>query len=324
MRWLDEIEWLKEFPVDTLQIYFPCSLELQEELIKKGFKVPADISKKILTPIPIIYCNFRGWITQPEPITIERLIPPDWYGKNPQQLGWKDAGRYKGKQAYHLPPEEVYVRLGHEGDRIYFKFEIHAYHLERTSIRGVNPEKWNNWMMFYLSADYIEELLGFLRHLTSRQRTLYPILEKQQGGKEKTYYASPVATKSLGIPVSYYSFCLGCFDESLSYFRRKAIQTNLKSNIVDQLRLRLEHKPTINSGLKVGVAKIEGKRKQLMFKLCSDTPIQISGILKPRIIGKARGELCPCDHTSKIQILSAKVVDVYSALLVTKPMLSKL
>jgi hypothetical protein len=26
-----------------------------------------------------------------------------------------------------------------------------VYHLERTSIRQVGPEKWSNWMMFYLN-----------------------------------------------------------------------------------------------------------------------------------------------------------------------------
>ena len=66
------------FSVDTLQIYFPASLEIQEELINHGFKIPANESGKIKTPIPLIYANSRRWLKDEEPITIERLIPPEW------------------------------------------------------------------------------------------------------------------------------------------------------------------------------------------------------------------------------------------------------
>ena len=44
-----------EYELETLQIYFPCSMELQEELIRNGYKVPIE------TPIPIIYGNYKGY-----------------------------------------------------------------------------------------------------------------------------------------------------------------------------------------------------------------------------------------------------------------------
>ena len=93
---------------------------------------------------------------------------------------------------------------------------------------------------------------------------------------------------------------------------------------LNKLKLRLEYNPRINVGLKIGVAKIEGKRHQIMFKLASDTPIQIKGILKPKIEGKARGKLVCCDHKSKTQIIVAEAKYVYSALLATKPKLDLL
>jgi len=323
---LDDIKWVTKFPVDTLQIYFPCSLELQEELINKGFKVPADKGRKIKTPIPLIYSNFRGWLIKPEPITFERLIPPEWYGKTAEELEWQETVR-DGKKAYYLPQEEVYVDAGFDNiGLMYFKLDVRGYHLEKTSIRGVNPEKWNNWAMFYISTEYLDELINVLTNFLDVPlvQKLYPVLEKQQGGKEKTYYASPIRGKSLGIPITNYSLCLGCFDLSLLYFKHKAIENNLNQDVVKDLKLRITYKPTINAGLKIGVAKIEGKRPQIMFKLASDTPIQIKGILKPIIEGKARGDLCFCDHQSKIQLVVAKARDVYSALLATRPKLKDL
>jgi len=323
---LESIQWLVKFPVDTLQIYFPCSLELQDELIKKGFKVPGDKSRKIKTPIPLIYSNFRGWLVQPEPITIERLIPPEWYGKTAEELGWKETTS-KGKLAYHLPQEEVWVDMGFDNKGwIYFKLDIRGYHLERTSIRGINPEKWNNWAMFYISMEYLDKLINVLTNFLNITlvRELYPILENQQGGKEKTYYASPIRNKSLGIPVINYSLCLGYFDLALLYFKHKSIENNLNPDVVKDLKLRIMYEPTLNAGLKIGVAKIEGKRPQIMFKLASDTPIRIKGILKPIIEGKARGNLCFCDHQLKTQLIVAKALDVYSALLATKQKLKDL
>ena len=318
----NNVTWVKRYPVDTLQIYFAASLEIQDELIRAGYKVPTDRSRKVKTPVPIIYSNFRGWLKAPEPITIERLIPPEWYGKTPDDLGWEET-EYKGRRAFRLPPEKVYVDIGLDNKGlIYFKLDVKDYHIERTSIRGVNPGKWNNWAMFYINAEYLDDFLGIFHMNFPIQ--MYPIREVQQGGKEKTYYASLVKDKSLGIPVINFSLCLGCFDLALEYLAHKAIENGLNKNIVNTLKLRLVHNPKLNVGLKVGVAKIEGKRPQIMFKLASDTPIRIKGILKPEIEGKARGDLVYCNHKSKTQLIVAKAKHVYSALLATKSKLAHL
>ncbi|MEM1689449.1 MAG: hypothetical protein QXX33_00485 [Candidatus Hadarchaeales archaeon] len=323
----NKIEWILELPIDSLQIYFPCSLELQEELITHGFNVPADKSGKIKTPIPLIYSNFRGWLKTPEPITSERLIPPEWYGKTPEELGWKPAIHKdkKGAKAYCLPKEEVYVRIGaDEEKRIFFYFDIQRYHLERTSIRVMDPAKWRNWAMFYINIEELNKIVEALTSICQEKRQFYPVSENQQGGKERTYYASPIKGKSLGIPVVGYSLCLGCFDLSAIYLRNKAIENGLAPNIVEKLRLRIEYHPSIKAGMKIGIARIEGKEKQLMFKLCSETPIRIKGILKETIEGKARGKLCFCDHTTKHQMISVWAEDVLGAIETTKPYLNKL
>jgi len=323
---LADVKWIRRFPVDSLQIYFPSSLEIQNELIKNGFNVPADKSRKIKTPIPLIYSNFRGWIKKPDPITYERLIPPEWYGKTPQELGWKETV-YNGKKAYYIPEEEVYVYIGSDNSGlIYFKVDIKEYHLERTSIRGVNPEKWTNWAMFYINAKYISELIDIAEASleTFSSFKLNVVKEVQQGGKEVTYYAALPKHKKLGVPIKYYSLCIGCFDKSLKYLEHKAIENNLDTDVIRLLKLRINKSPSVNAGIKIGVAKIKGKESQVMFKLTSNTPTQIKGILKSVIKGKARGKLAFCDHNSKLKLLVIDGYYVYSALRHTMPLLKNL
>ena len=319
---------IARYPVDSLQIYFAASLEIQEELIRYGFQVPVSRDRKIKIPIPIIYSNFRGWIEEPGPLTIERVIPPEWYGKSPEQLGWIDLGeiyveRGVGRQvrrAFRIPPEEVYldIFLNLQGD-VYLKLEIRGYHLERTSIRQVDPARWNNWAAFYIDASYLTELLELVGREAGVSRTvsLHVAREDLQGGKEITYYAS--------IPLTHFSLCLGCFALALSYFEHKAGESGLGRDVVHKLRLRLNHNPDVSSRLKVGVAKVRGKRRQVMFKLASEGPIKrIRGVLKPEVEGKARGEIVYCDHANKDQIIVVNAELLFSALKSVAPRLRDL
>ncbi|MEM4482113.1 MAG: hypothetical protein QXK88_01565 [Desulfurococcaceae archaeon] len=117
-------------------------------------------------PVPLIYSNFRGRLKPVEPVTVERLMPPDWLGLTPQQLGWVETLR-GGK--------EVYVNVGVEDDKVVMDLDVRGYHLERTSIRGVNPNKWTNWAMLYVSVEYLNELIASLRgFLPSRYGLLVP------------------------------------------------------------------------------------------------------------------------------------------------------
>lgn len=329
------IEWIKRYVVDSLQIYFPASLEIQEELLSYGFQVPQSPNKKVMTPVPIIYCNFRGWLTNPEPITEERLIPPQWYNQTPQQLGWIATQR-GNKRAFHLPPEEAHLDIGYDDTgTVYLSLDVKGYHLERTSIRGVNPEKWTNWAMFYLSSEYIDELIELLREIfnlsPSAPVPLRVKKESLQKGKEVTYYAYDTSFISkIGIPIVDFSICLGCYPYAIDYFLNKAnytnriLGTNITPNDVKKLKLRLSYDTSKSVGLKVGVAKIVRKQKQVMFKLASITQINIRGLLKPVIKGKARGKLVHCDHQDKKHYIAVKGDLLYSALLVTRPRLSKL
>jgi len=318
---------LKRYPVDTLQLYFAASLELQEELISHGFYVPKSPDGKVLMPVPIIYSNFRGRLKPAEPITIERLILPKWLDLTPQQLGWIKTTRGK-KEAYILPQEEVYVNIRVRDSSIVLDLDIKGYHLERTSIRGINPEKWTNWAMFYVSAEYLDELITALRsYLPSRYHDSLipgsapkPRREVQQGGKEVTYYVE--------VPVEEFSLCLGCFDLVQHYLHVKARKhCDIDPNsalcrdphfVINSLKLRLTHNHNVRTFAKVGVAKISGKKPQVMVKLASDKPkITIRGVLKDNIEGKARGKLVYCNHEEKKQYLTLNLDGFYKALIST-------
>lgn len=326
------IEWINEYPVDSLQIYFSASLELQEELIKHGFQVPRSRDNKIKMPIPIIYANFQGWIKPREAITIERLIPPEWLNLDPKSLGWQET-KVRNKKAYYLPPDEVFVKIGviKNVDAIILNLNVRSYHIERTSIRGINPEKWNNWVMIYINHQYIDDIAGLLeKYLDKRSLdgTVCKVeYEEQQGGKEKTYFCR--------VPIRDFSFCLGCFDLAWRYLNIKAEEhcrwnpglklcTNIDATL-RELKLRLRYDPNLQTYAKVGVAKIVGKRPQLMVKLSSEGPLKtINGIIKQQIQGKARGSLTYCDHKVKQQFLVLDLPRLYIALKSTKEYLNKL
>ena len=75
----------------------------------------------------------------------------------------------------------------------------------------------------------------------------------------------------------------------------------------------------------MGIAKISGKRPQIMVKLASTAPKKvIKGVLKERVEGKARGDLVYCDHKEKKQYLVLDLAGFYRALVATKGYVDKL
>ena len=327
---MEKLKILKKFPLDSVQIYFASSLELQQELLNHGFNVPFSPDRKIKTPIPIIYSNFKGWVIPREPITLERLILPEWMDLDINSLAWKET-RVGNRVAYVIPPEKSYLLIGYdESDRILLLLDVQQYHLERTSIRGVNPEKWNSWLMFYIDVSYYDELLDAIKEFTennklNRLEANFKITkEEQQGKKEITYYSYLTDHADIGIPLSYYTVCLGCFDLALRYLRKKAFENSLNPDIVNRLKLRLEYDQNIRIGLKVGVAKILNKNPQIMFKIASVSPKQIQGVIKNKIKGKGRGNLVYCQHINKYQYVAIEPNHIYISLKKAKDYLVKL
>jgi hypothetical protein len=286
-----------KYEVESLQIYFPGSLELQEELIKAGFKVPKP------TPLPIIYANFRGWISEKPPITIERLINPSRYVNSYRDLGWEKTIR-DGREAYIIPDERCLLEVELDEGEIRLIIKPESYHIERTSIRQVGPEKWSNWAMLYINIkdalNLAEKLLEIVKPPDDLcRRTMITTREVQQGGKEETYFYG--FKRGNGIPIKDFSLCMGCFDHVINYLKNEIGN----ERIVNALKLRLNYTPEVGGFAKIGLARMEGKKPQFMFKLASP-PIErsIKGILKEVIRGKARGNLTYCTHENKTHYIS--------------------
>lgn len=293
------------YHAETVQIYFTASLELQEELINSGFKVPSP------TPIPIIYSNFGPWVTERPLITSERVIKPERYGKRLEDLGWQ-VKLIKGKTGYEIPIEKACLRLEleEETNNLHLVLEVSKYHLEKVSIRGINPDKWTNWAMTYTSLkdldDAVHRLVGLLPF--SKSLCHQPLLikrEQQQGGKEDTYFAILKRDDEFGVPITGFSLCLGCFKNALDYLATEARSYGISSSQVDQLRLRLEYTADVGAFAKIGLSRMEGKRPQFMLKLTS-APVTrtIKGVLKSILRGKARGDLIYCSHQAREQRLT--------------------
>lgn len=291
---------VQTYNAETAQIYFPASLELQEELIICGFKVPSP------TPIPIIYSNFGPWVTERPLITRERVIEPGRYGKTLEDLSWQQR-LIEGKVGYEIPIESAYLRLELEKgtSNLHLVLEIPKYHLEKVSIRGINPDKWTNWAMVYISLKDLDdavnrliELIQFPKELCSQP--LFIKKERQQGGKEDTYFARLSRTDKYGVPINGFSLCLGCFGHALDYLATEAKNYNISSQRLEQLKLRLDYDADAGAFAKIGLSRMEGKRPQFMLKLTSTEATRtISGILKPVLQGKARGTLTYCSHKTR-------------------------
>jgi hypothetical protein len=299
---MSKIVLLGSYRAETVQIYFPASLELQEELIINGFRVPSP------TPIPIIYSNFGPWIGERPLITQERVIEPERCGKTLEDLGWQQK-LIGGKTGYEIPTESAYLKLEleEETNELHLMLEIPQYHLEKVSIRGINPDKWANWAMAYISLNDLDNAIQRLLEVVSFPKELcaQPLFikrEPQQGGKEDTYFACLNKDDKLDIPVKGFSMCLGCFEYAMDYLRTEAKKYSLSPQQAEQLKLRLEYDAGISAFAKIGLSRMEGKKPQFMLKLVSPAVVKtIKGILKPILQGKARGNLSHCSHETKAQ-----------------------
>jgi len=300
-----------EYELETLQIYFPCSMELQEELIRNGYKVPIE------TPIPIIYGNYKGYENgkSPEGVKKEAVIHPSRYGKSLKEMGWNEFRRY-----FKIPQERgsiLRVELEEKEEKILLHLKIlfrdvkPNYHLEKISYRGVAPRIWSNWAMFYIDLDDLENLVNEISNRIGLPTEFCTDLayikhEIQQGGQEDTYFICQDRNyykRGLGIQAESYSFCLGCFDHVLSYFENESKKHGGKPIMNVKLRLISGDIPPL---MKIGIAKMVNKHPQFMMKLVAhpDYKRRIIKLDGEEIEGKAKGRVVFCDHKDKENVIT--------------------
>jgi len=321
---VDCLEIIGEYDLESLQIYFNGSLEIQEEMIRKGFHVP------LVTPIPIVYGDMAGFEDDRTSRTAPKaaILHPSKYGRTLEELGWADVGK-----KITIPHEKAKLVLklekAHSESLLHFapKFEqgFPGYHLEKASYRQINPTRWKNWAAFYLNVsdlvrivDDLAGKIGFPEELCSKRVYLKHEKLPKGGGHEDTYFVS-FNTERYGIEPYSYSLCMGCWDHAMEYLRQQINEHERlrlgKPNI--DIKLRLEKSPDIPARLKIGLSKMTEKGPQFMIKF-STVPTAsktITGINKDGkpipIEGKPRGKCVSCDHGERINEL---VLEAYEFL----------
>jgi hypothetical protein len=318
------LEVVGEYPLESLQIYFNGSLEIQEEMIKAGFRVP------LVTPLPIIYGDMAGYEDNRTSRTALKaaILHPAKYGKTIEEMGWTDAGK-----KIIIPHETAKLVLEVEKkDSKYLlhlspKFEPNkpGYHLEKASYRGVNPTSWKNWGAFYTNTidlvrivDDLSAKIGFPKEACAKPVYIKHEKLPKGGGHEDTYFMS-FSSDRYGIEPYSYSLCMGCWDYVIEYLTRQ-INVHVKLGLPKPTlpaNLRLEKDPNIPVRLKIGLSKMTEKHPQFMIKF-STVPTALKTITgidregKPILVeGKPRGKCVPCDHSKRINEV---VIDAYQFL----------
>lgn len=312
------------YPLESLQIYFNGSLEIQEEMITKGFHVP------LITPLPIIYGDMAGYEDNRTSRTALKaaILHPSKYGKTLEEMGWTDAGR---KIVVPHEKAKLVLKLEKTDSKILLhftpKFELGfpGYHLEKASYRGINPTRWKNWAAFYANTanltkivDDLSKKIGFPKELCSKKVHLTHEKLPKGGGHEDTYFVS-FDRERYGIEPYSYSLCMGCWDHVMDYLEQQVKEHESlklgKPNI--DVKLRLEKDLDVPVRLKIGLSKMTEKRPQFMMKFstvptASKTITGIDREGKPITIeGKPRGKCISCDHKERINEL---IMDAYEFL----------
>ena len=320
----DHLETIGEYDLESLQIYFNGSLEIQEEMIRKGFHVP------LMTPLPIIYGDMAGYEDDRTSRTALKaaILHPNRYDKTLEKMGWTDAGR---KIIVPHEKAKLVLKLERTDSKLLLhfspKFELGfpGYHLEKASYRGINPTRWKNWAAFYTNisdlvkiVNHLSRKIGFPKEQCSRRVYLKHEKLPKGGGHEDTYFVGFNGERH-GIEPLSYSLCMGCWDYVMDYLEHEVKEherRGLKKPNIDA-KLRLEKDPNVPVRLKIGLSKMTEKRPQFMMKFstvptASKTIAGIDREGKPITIeGKPRGRCVSCSHKKRINEV---VMDAYEFL----------
>ncbi|WP_324736602.1 PhoI [Thermococcus sp. SY098] len=287
---------LGSYELESFQVFFPASLEIQEELLKAGFKVPYDKEKGFATPIPVVAAFKTGRKLRKDKLLKGRKI--------------KENGNFA-----EISPERALLKLLiNEKGFLKLEFEVKNYHLEDLGFVRVPPRIWSTWASFSLPIDAFgnitEKLGGFANE---RPKGMY-FASKSNGKEIEVYSYKGRKAKNLGIPVFGYNMSLESFELVKEYLNEKAEKNRVNEEVLQYLKLGLKKRTETKAGLKVGIVWREGKAERVTLKLSTTYPkIKIIG-LYGKLEGKSRGEL----SNEKDHFIIVHSNDFYWALLNAK------
>lgn len=262
-----------ELAVESMQVFFPASLEIQEELLKAGFKVPYDKESRTRTPIPVV-SSFSS----------SRVVRKGRILK---------AREFEENERYCILPEEKagMELLINEKGFVTFKILPDEYHLEDLSFTSVPPRLWSTWATFSLSFESFESIAEALNeHAEEKPKGIY-LASKGTGREIEVYGYKGRKAKNLGIPVFGYGLGMKGLTLAEEYFHEKAEENGVNPEVLRYLKLGLRKRKETKAGLKVGIVWNEGKPVRINLRLSTTAPkIRITG-LYGELTGKSRGGL---------------------------------
>ncbi|AIU69024.1 PhoI [Thermococcus eurythermalis] len=265
-----------EFELRRMNVFFPASLEIQEELLKAGFKVPYDKETGKKTPVPVVSSSREG-----RKLRRGRLLK---------------ATDFEIKDKFAVIPEEktlIEFEVTKKGFLV-IRPKPFEYHLEELGFLSVPPRIWGTWASFSLPFSAYGELADWLSEFKGEGSGIYTA-SKGSGGRIEVYAYKGRTRKDLGIPVFGYAFGLHGLTLAEEYLREKAEENGVPEERLRYLKLGLRKRKETKAGLRVGIVWENGKPVEVTLKLSTTAPrVRIQG-LYGELVGKSRGELTRTD-----------------------------
>ncbi|NJE11437.1 PhoI [Thermococcus sp. MAR1] len=261
-----------------MQVFFPASLEIQEELLKAGFRVPYDKESGRKTPIPVVVSSREG-----RRIRRSRLLK---------------AKDFESDGKFAVVPDERALLELEPTDKgfLILRPKPVEYHLEEIGFPSIPPRVWGTWASFSLPFSAYERLLDFLTEFQNGKGNGFYTASRGSGGRIEVYAYKGRSRKDLGIPVFGYSLGLHGLTLADEYLREKAKENGVPEERLRYLKLGLKKRKETKAGLKVGIVWENGKPVEITLKLSTTEPrVKIQG-LYGELAGKSRGELTRTDE----------------------------
>ncbi len=261
-----------KFELAKMNVFFPASLEIQEELLKAGLKVPYDKETGRKTPIPVVSSSRDG-----RKLRRERLLK---------------AKEFEVRDKFAVVPSETSILefdITEKGFLVIRPKPL-EYHLEELGFLSVPPRVWGTWASFSLPFSAYEELVDELSEFKGDCNGIYTA-SKGSRGRIEVYAYKGRTRKDLGIPVFGYALGLHGLTLAEDYLREKAEEHGVPEERLRYLKLGLKKKKETKAGLKVGIVWENGSPVEITLKLSTTAPrVRIQG-LYGELAGKSRGEL---------------------------------
>ena len=256
-----------------MQVFFPASLEIQEELLKAGFRVPYDKESGRKTPIPVVVSSREERRIRRSRLLKARDFESD--GKFAMISGEKTS---------------IEFELTERGFLVLRPKPI-EYHLEEMGFVSVPPRVWGTWASFSLPFSAYDELVDFLADFRNDDGNGFYTASRGSGGRIEVYAYKGRKGKDLGIPVFGYSLGLHGLTLAEEYFLEKAKESGVPEERLRYIKLGLRKRRETKAGLKVGLIWENGRPVEIALRLSTTEPrIRIQG-LYGELVGKSRGEL---------------------------------